>query len=285
MEVYYIYEDQKGYLWIGSNDGLCRFDGKEFKRFIAPNLSSKSITDILSTPDGRMFCHNFTGQIFEVGPSSLQELKEYQNYITRGFAVIETTKDNQLWAGSNHGIYKYYPNAKHWERLEFPGYNLSKSKSFIWWIQQDSLGRYWVINSYGELWTSANAKDWKQIPLLKKTINGWSTDTLTANTRVTLHQGRYYLFNRLNKKVFLLEKDTFKEVNDLSSALGVNSNVTGIWPVAPDTILVSSYTGFYWLNGKYELRQDNPFCPDLAISTILKDREGNIWLGTLGSGI
>jgi ligand-binding sensor domain-containing protein len=31
--VYAIYQDSKGYLWIGTHDGLNRYDGYEFKKF------------------------------------------------------------------------------------------------------------------------------------------------------------------------------------------------------------------------------------------------------------
>ncbi|MFD2561142.1 ligand-binding sensor domain-containing protein [Aquimarina rubra] len=51
---YGIYQDKKGYIWIGTDDGLAKFDGKEFKNYTTNDgLSSNYIIDIneLSTSE------------------------------------------------------------------------------------------------------------------------------------------------------------------------------------------------------------------------------------------
>ncbi len=38
--VYNILQDNQGFLWLCSNDGLAKYDGSSFKHFVAENQSS-----------------------------------------------------------------------------------------------------------------------------------------------------------------------------------------------------------------------------------------------------
>lgn len=53
-----IIEDSEGYIWIGTLNGLNRFDGKEFKHYFADKssgLPSSFIRSLLYTDDGSIF--------------------------------------------------------------------------------------------------------------------------------------------------------------------------------------------------------------------------------------
>ena len=45
-----LFQDSRGYLWIGTDNGLSRYDGTEFKNFTtADGLSNLYITDIIES--------------------------------------------------------------------------------------------------------------------------------------------------------------------------------------------------------------------------------------------
>ncbi len=51
-----IVQDTVGFLWVGTDDGLYRYDGDRFKRFDSSNgLPSTWITDLLATPEGNLW--------------------------------------------------------------------------------------------------------------------------------------------------------------------------------------------------------------------------------------
>ena len=58
--VYSTYQDSKGYLWIATHDGLNRYDGYEFKKFIHNPFDKKSLAgnmtiDIAEEAEGRLW--------------------------------------------------------------------------------------------------------------------------------------------------------------------------------------------------------------------------------------
>ena len=71
--VYTIYQDKKGFLWIGTHDGLNRFDGYNFKKFRHDPADSNSI------PDNTIY------------------------------SICEDREGN-LWMGTNAGLCKYDPS-------------------------------------------------------------------------------------------------------------------------------------------------------------------------------
>jgi len=68
--VYSIYQDQKGFLWIGGSNGIQRFDGGKFVRFNNSGtknnpLPSVAVTQILPADSNRMWLA--AGSIKQVG--------------------------------------------------------------------------------------------------------------------------------------------------------------------------------------------------------------------------
>jgi ligand-binding sensor domain-containing protein len=70
-EVYQIIQDDFGYIWIGCDAGLYRYDGVRFKSFTSKKQNSKSISGLKIDTDKNLWCQNFSGQIFRVAGDSL----------------------------------------------------------------------------------------------------------------------------------------------------------------------------------------------------------------------
>jgi ligand-binding sensor domain-containing protein len=73
--VYTVYQDKKGYLWIGTHDGLNRYDGYGFKKFRHDPANSNSL------PDNTIY------------------------------SICED-KEGNLWIGTNAGLCKYDPSTE-----------------------------------------------------------------------------------------------------------------------------------------------------------------------------
>ena len=59
-----VHQDKSGFIWIGTRDGLCRYDGKEFQRLsdITPAHNMNSATfDITEDLSGRIWFSSTSG--------------------------------------------------------------------------------------------------------------------------------------------------------------------------------------------------------------------------------
>ena len=101
-------QDNKGYIWIGTYDGLVRFDGVEFKTFSRSTderYDFASARSILQDSDGNLWVgHNDEG-VTKITPSG--EIKKFttedglpNNKVN---ALCEDTSKN-IWIGTSSGI-------------------------------------------------------------------------------------------------------------------------------------------------------------------------------------
>lgn len=71
-EVYNIHQDKKGFIWIATNEGLCKYDGIHFTSYHNAFMSSKAGSFIKEDKHGRIWYCNFDGRIFYVENDSLK---------------------------------------------------------------------------------------------------------------------------------------------------------------------------------------------------------------------
>jgi diguanylate cyclase (GGDEF)-like protein len=66
LNVNCIAQDRAGYLWVGTENGLYRYDGREFRQFgAADGLHGHIIQSLFAGPDGTLFAGTTTGIYFE----------------------------------------------------------------------------------------------------------------------------------------------------------------------------------------------------------------------------
>ena len=62
--VYDMLTDAKGYIWLGTDKGLYRFNGRTFIQVPFDNTSSKAVSYLQEDKEGRLWCMNFYNQLF-----------------------------------------------------------------------------------------------------------------------------------------------------------------------------------------------------------------------------
>jgi signal transduction histidine kinase/ligand-binding sensor domain-containing protein len=103
-----VFEDSRGFIWIGTREGLSRFDGAYFKNFFAgpdstsfPNNIINSITEykpghLVFSSSGRIWCMNTLNNTFYQPPAFLRG---------RYFSSLQKLSDNTLVIASNDTTY------------------------------------------------------------------------------------------------------------------------------------------------------------------------------------
>jgi ligand-binding sensor domain-containing protein len=105
--VYGMITDSKGYMWLGTDKGLYRFNGRTFVAVPFDNTLSKTVSYLQEDKDGAIWCMNFYGQIFffqkdtvrrfDIDYKALKGLRTFNNM------VVGPT---QVWLQSFSTIYE-----------------------------------------------------------------------------------------------------------------------------------------------------------------------------------
>ncbi len=184
--VFGAYEDSYGYLWIGTSNGISRFDGKQFVNFnLADGLPSLFAGVTLEDSHHRLWAATrhgvarLLGNKFVVYPLNDSLDIDYVN------GIIET-RDKQVWCLTPKGVYQFEINT--WKKIKlFPGYENEACRDII---ETDS-GLY--VN-YGHLLAYRNRRNkWEVLgehsnPGPVYVILYKHGQTLLVNTRNTIYK-------------------------------------------------------------------------------------------------
>ncbi len=66
MNIYNIAQDKDGLIWLGTEDGICYFDGNRFTVLDASNMKNKDFIGMTQTQEGILFFWNWAGQLFQI---------------------------------------------------------------------------------------------------------------------------------------------------------------------------------------------------------------------------
>ena len=265
--IFSTYQDKLGYLWIGSPNGLSRFDGNQF--------TSYGLSDGL--PDTRTICEYMDNRLrFWVGTArGIVEFKGNRfisyplsdsQYIHWVFQILET-KEGRIWALTDVGVYQFDLNK--WNKIPlYPGYENHPCRTII--ETEDGL----YIN-YGNLL------------VLKKPD---STFKIIGSLKMA---GFYY--NQLSfssGNIFLSTLDGMHEIinQQLVRVGGALRKFKGIY-----TYFRDSKKRFWVANDKIGLQLMVPgdtthlaeiykSSADMVVQQMSEDNQGNIWV-SCGTGL
>jgi ligand-binding sensor domain-containing protein/two-component sensor histidine kinase len=264
-----IYQDKKGYIWIGTYDGLSRYDGYQFKNFTSVNGLSHSVVNnifeageklLIAENDGSVdvIHNNITIEKSLKVASAVNAFGVHNNRIlgttdSHGFieyknnSIASTSGKNYrmplgnflslndtmiLSAGTDDDIYLYKKDFTIQDSLELPGMVIAS-------IVQDSKKRIWICSSIGLL-------------LLQITPE----NTLHISTEPLPVEFNFSILNEASITSIIEEKDGSFWISTLK----------GLVHVFPDG-------NFYVYNEKDGL-------PSARIFALHLDKEENLWIGT-----
>ncbi|GAC1382982.1 MAG: hypothetical protein NVSMB45_09790 [Ginsengibacter sp.] len=103
-EVYDVFSDSKGFIWVAHSLGICRYDGKSFTYFQDPQNSFLAGTNICEDKQGKIWFHDFNGNIYYITNEKVNLYATYTNVNEISFPTIIINGDD-LFVTSIRGLF------------------------------------------------------------------------------------------------------------------------------------------------------------------------------------
>ncbi|WP_158275202.1 two-component regulator propeller domain-containing protein [Pedobacter sp. HMWF019] len=262
---YYTLQDSKGYIWIGTDAGVCRFDGNRFENFsIDDGLPDNQIIQIKEDKKGRIWFVAFNGEM-----SYFQDGKIYNSFNDKNLkllkfnaVVISIFEDTQgrIWFGTNKNIL-----------FRFDGTSLTTYTSDDFsnqlisaHINEDAKGRIWVYSEhcirYFENGVFKRTSYPPLTPLSYKTITN-------LKNNLNLYIDKTGLNAQSGGDKQLLFKIPPSIINDNLGYFYIHN--TDLW--------LSNNEGVYHLDDRQKI---TTYLKGIPTVQVLKDTESNTWFTT-----
>jgi ligand-binding sensor domain-containing protein len=292
LEVYDLYQDTKGYMWIGTDKGVCKYDGTKFSYYQNKKELSEALSGIQEGPKGRIWMRNFKDQIFYVEDDSLHYFEIPQRIKLQDF-LVDTKGAVWLIDKSKDSLYCYDGSAE-WKR-----WGVSSFDSTLYYLSEGLLSlvegadsNIYIISSEGLFKCKNDSIHFLTTQNLARKKNVNNLDII-VNT---------FLFKNKENAIFLLQnvKGSLYQVSQLEGdrirVLGnsfrenfdetINHNLkfdneNTVWQLTLNAGLGPIH------NSRTTSNVDTTLLlfPNEGISDFIIDREGNYWIGSLSKGV
>ncbi|MCP4437424.1 MAG: hypothetical protein GY810_00470 [Aureispira sp.] len=285
MEVYDLFQDSKKYIWIGTDKGICKYNGQKFKYYKHPEEKGTSATLIQEDGLGRIWYKNFNGQLFYIEQDSIH-LFEVPKYIKFNAYSEYLVSGEHLWV-CNYNIHCYDFENKKWKDGVFiyPGkrsidaYKEQTNFSFIEKLYSLSPNIIVMLGMSGYSISLNSLEDKDSLYCSSFIKGGFSSYKYLKDSILTLKDndlGQNWRLGRKPNDLFANKQATLPFSNRIKKVLADDDiHFRRIDSLNEDT-----------QNSKIEdLDWAKELFPKAKLSSILKDHEGNYWLGTLDQGV
>jgi ligand-binding sensor domain-containing protein/two-component sensor histidine kinase len=144
-----IAQTSEGYLWVGTSEGLARFDGVRFQIFDrsnTPAITDNSILSLEAAPDGSLWIGTEGGGLLHYARGVFQAFGQ-KDGLTNGFIrATHLDRSGTLWVGTDRGFFR---SSNHgFVRLDgTPEVPLASVIS----MAEDAAGKIWIATGAGLL--------------------------------------------------------------------------------------------------------------------------------------
>ncbi|RGN36482.1 hybrid sensor histidine kinase/response regulator transcription factor [Bacteroides oleiciplenus] len=282
-----LFQDSKGFMWIGTKNGLNRFDGHEFKIYqrgdsltelrnsmIYCITEDKEKTLWIATDKGVSLYNPFT-ETFSNFNKQTDRNEKVEGYINKIFI----DKADRVWILSGEGLFLYKPSEDKLYNLKEKFAPYTDYSPWALFVDDDGVAYLGFPN----------------IGVIKYDIGADKTTYLAHNnnlpTVICGYKDKYILFGTRDKGLFLINKETGDQEKLLiDESLNSDVYVRHIEEISKDEYWIGAESGIYVLKDGTMQHIIHEDYNDLSISNnaiyaICKDKEGGIWIGSYFGGV
>lgn len=303
-----IAQDDKGFMWFGTRNGLNRFNGYTFKAYLPnpdkPNsLSDNNVWTIFSDRQGDLWIGTSSGldlydkrqdQFFHYPIISDAEKDVKQNFVR----TIYETSDDRLWVINALGqLYQFDREHEIFLPFAWPGTSVNIRVTAI---SEDQTGRLWIGTLGNDLFC---------LSLADETVYSYSCEKYhpddpndhgvekifkdkTGELQFMSYNRKIRVFDRANADFRLLSSPLSSLLGQLDGILAFWEDRTGnLWLQTAGNDPALNRGIYFWDRAQdslFYLSKDPPQrngINDVEIRSWFEDKEGGIWIGTVNGGV
>ena len=286
-----LFQDQKGYIWIGTENGLNRFDGNQFTLYqknnpLYSNFHANSINTICETTDKELWLGTDNGvfiynQVKDTFTPFVKQTSD-KTSITSWITHIIQDKAGNIWIATHkQGIFLFNTQTDKLTLFEIP-----QNDNIVIRILNDEQNNIWLSGPY-------------QLCKLNKVNNTFETYAIEEKTESIYSMAlwedssNHIWIGTWDKGLWKLDPRTKQVEKYLTGEKGKGIlHIHSILEYSPELLLIGSVDGLTIFNPVthesflYDNYGDSEkSLSDKFIYPMLKDREGGVWIGTYYNGI
>jgi ligand-binding sensor domain-containing protein/signal transduction histidine kinase/DNA-binding response OmpR family regulator len=292
-------QDHHGYVWIGTRDGLNKYDGKDFtvyKRIFndSASLINNQINCLYESSDKKIWVGTANGlNIYdsETDRFSRINLINSNNQVNSGYILnLAETSDKSIWVGTTQGIFVIHDQGQS-IRHYFIDTILAQNSNTVFKIMEDKNQNIWIGTRKGLFLVKHNRffryyiDEEKEKNTIQFTIRDIDFDDegsfliSTENDGIyvtNFHNDSFVVKSRITSENNLLPSNTVRRL--------IIQNPENIWiGTLEGLVLYNSvtHTSRIFSKSEYELKSIS----SNSIRDILHDSEGGIWISTYAGGV
>ncbi|MDR3246990.1 MAG: response regulator [Prevotellaceae bacterium] len=297
-DVQKVYQDKEGYVWVATRNGLLQYDGYSVKtyksNFNSPNLlSDNNVLCVVEDNNHRLWIGTYHGlNMLDKITGKIQQIRrpEFEDNV---ISEIVVTKKGELYLGTDQGLFRYI-----YENDSCIIYNRNNTgnvlpQTTVKSLFEDSRGDFW-IGTWNEGLYRYEQETGKYYSYPRMNQQN-SAHVIFEDSQKRIWVGTWEQGLNLLENIYSPDHTTWKTFNHhpgISGSILDNRiysisediNTKTLWVGTRSGLSILPMNDFRSFDNYYPMQTEYSISGD-EVSSIIRDRQGMMWIGMVGGGV